>query len=108
MRDTRTVTGHDDESEAERKGEERAAAAHDRLEHARERARAARQEAAGATDPESAEIHREEARFHDQAAALHNAAERLQRFHVEEAREGETGGPAPLADLADDEEEGAS
>jgi hypothetical protein len=77
------------ESEAERRGQKRADAAHERLENARERARRARQDAAAAVTPESAESHRREAKVHDRAARLQGEAEKLQRTHIEEAREGQ-------------------
>jgi hypothetical protein len=101
MRDTRTVTDHDGENEAERKGQERADAAHDRLEHARERARIARQEAESAPSAEAAEVHREEAQYHDKAAAVHCTAEKLQRHHIEEAREAEDDAVALDDDVGD-------
>jgi hypothetical protein len=78
---------HADETPAERRGEERAEAAHERLENARERARVARREAADAPNPNAAEVHREEAEVHDRAARLQDTAEKLQRDHVEEVRE---------------------
>lgn len=89
MRDTQSMgdSSREDEGDAERKGEERAAAAHDRGEHARERARVAREEAETAPSPESAEAHREEAEYHEEAARLHESAERLQRAHAAEHRE---------------------
>jgi hypothetical protein len=79
VRDTRKVSDREGETQAERKGQERAEAAHARLEHARERARVARKE----------------------AAALHDTAEKLQRHHVEEAREPEDEEPTPVADDAE-------
>src|SRR3954454_2562349 len=84
MRDTRKVSEGGSESEAERHGKERAAAAQERAEHARERARVARREAAEADDPRAAQVHLEEAKIHEDAAQLHEAAEELQEEHVEE------------------------
>lgn len=101
MRDTRTVVDLEGDSEAERKGRQRAAAAHDRLEQARERARVARQEAASAPSPEAAEVHREEAQYHDKAAAIHCSAEKLQRHHIEEALGLDDDGAVALDDEGD-------
>jgi hypothetical protein len=87
MGHTRCVSEREGESELERNGERRAAAAHDRLEHARERAGRAREEADTASSAEAAEARREEADFHDRAADLQVAAEEMQRRHAAEHHE---------------------
>jgi hypothetical protein len=86
MRDTRTVSDRAEENEAERRGGERADAAHERGENARERSQLAHAEATKAADADSAKVHRAEAALHDEAVLLQDAAEKLQRHHIEEAR----------------------
>jgi hypothetical protein len=81
------VTEPNPEGGGEKRGRERAEAAHERLEHARERAEVAHQEAAHAEDPQSTEIRRAEAAVHEEAARRQVEAEQLQREHVEEVRD---------------------
>jgi hypothetical protein len=94
MRDTRTVSDPKPDLEAERRGEERAEAAHERLELARGRAVAARREAADAGNSEAAAAHRKEAEVHDAGVRLQGSAEKLQREHIDEARRGGAGASA--------------